>query len=234
MRECRNLKDMFVAYVYGDLPADDMRVVRLHAELCDDCRREIAALKRTLSLIPADVPDLTDEERLRIMWSVKGAVKAGRKAEVRSTLAGKLIWGFAGASLIVAVFLGGASLGRWLAPPKVKQMTKYVPAKQKPESQTPTSVEVPTFVEQPTHVGPPIIPILMASEPPRRDWPQPVFRGNERERMSGEDEQLILSPNSANENLQIIPDLTLPLLTHEPTIDESKHIAEPSIVEPSE
>ncbi len=125
MKECRKISDLLGAYVYGDLALDEMRRVRTHADTCDACRIEVEALRRTVALVPSDLPKLTDEERLRVTWAVKGAVRAKSEASRLRVFAFAAIKGFAIVMVVGSAFGFGALYGVRAKPAKV--IVKYVP-----------------------------------------------------------------------------------------------------------
>ena len=94
------------AYLYGDLAPDEMRELRVHAQDCVLCREDLATRGRVVSSLPDASPALSDTDRQRIAWSVKGAI---RKREVRTRpLALRLAPAFALAAAVLAVgFLAG-------------------------------------------------------------------------------------------------------------------------------
>jgi anti-sigma factor RsiW len=73
--KCKQAQDLIGAYIYGDLAAEEMRDLRVHTQDCALCREDLASRGRIISALDDTVPMLTDEERLRIAWSVKGAVR---------------------------------------------------------------------------------------------------------------------------------------------------------------
>ena len=72
--KCRQVRDLMGAYLYGDLAPEEMRDLRVHAQDCALCREDLATRGRVVSALDDEAPILTDEERQRIAWSVKGAV----------------------------------------------------------------------------------------------------------------------------------------------------------------
>lgn len=74
--KCKAARELMGAYLYDDLPADEMRELRLHAQTCDECIEDLRSRGAVVSSLRDDMPVLSDEERQRIVWSVKGAVKA--------------------------------------------------------------------------------------------------------------------------------------------------------------
>jgi len=73
--KCRQAQDLIGAYIYGDLAAEEMRDLRIHTQDCALCREDLASRGRIVSSLDDAVPMLTDEEKQRIAWSVKGAVR---------------------------------------------------------------------------------------------------------------------------------------------------------------
>lgn len=104
--KCRQVKELAGAYIYGDLAPEEMRDIRLHARNCDACREDLAARARVISSIDDTVPELTDEEKQRIMWSVKGAVYT------KNTAQRTFILRLAPALGLAAVLLLGFGIGK--------------------------------------------------------------------------------------------------------------------------
>jgi len=69
------------AYLYGDLAPEEMRDLRVHAQDCVLCREDLATRGRVVSSLSDEAPSLSDADRQRIAWSVKGAI---RKQQARS------------------------------------------------------------------------------------------------------------------------------------------------------
>lgn len=105
--KCRQAQELMGAYLYGDLSPGEMRDLRLHALECAVCREDLAARGRVVSSLSDATPKLTDEERQRIAWSVKGAVTRRRFEErpMIVRLAPAVV-------LAVAVLVAGFALGR--------------------------------------------------------------------------------------------------------------------------
>jgi len=78
--ECKRIQELVGAYLYGDLAPEEMMSVRLHAQQCASCREDIESRGRIVSALPNVVPELSDQERMQIAWSVKGAVRRSRPA----------------------------------------------------------------------------------------------------------------------------------------------------------
>ena len=83
--KCKNVQELMGAYLYGDLAPSEMKDFRLHAQDCERCREDVRTRGLVIDAIASTVPSLNDEDRQRIMWSVKGAIRA-REREERSVL----------------------------------------------------------------------------------------------------------------------------------------------------
>lgn len=177
MGTCKKIAGMIGAYIYGDLTPDEMRYVRLHAEECRECSQEIEARIKAIALVPTDIPTLTDKERQRVAWTVKGAVRARQERRGFRLLRPTFAQGFALASLLVAAFAGGAILGYSKIPPKV--IVKHVPA----ENQSPAEGKTERIVESPVPKqtpSPAKLPtnVTVAVQPFVRYPIQETYRGN--------------------------------------------------------
>lgn len=113
---CNKIADLLGAYVYGDLSPEEMRCVRTHVDACGACAKDLETRTRVVGLIPKELPTLSDAERQRVMWSVKGAVKVKEQPKVLRLNTRVLVQGFAVAAVVVAAFLAGATFG-----PKAEQ-----------------------------------------------------------------------------------------------------------------
>ncbi|NLN76493.1 MAG: hypothetical protein GX139_09290 [Armatimonadetes bacterium] len=71
---CRQARELMGAYLYGDLAPEQMREVRVHAKDCRACRADLLSRGRVVSSLNDATPTLSDMDRQRIAWSVKGAV----------------------------------------------------------------------------------------------------------------------------------------------------------------
>jgi len=114
------------AYLYGDLGPSEMRELRLHTQECTACRDDLASQGQVISALSDSIPVLSDQERERIMWSVKGAI-GKRETERRP-----LMLRFAPAISLAAVLLVGIGIGRLIdfrgshPSPDAKQRTAHV------------------------------------------------------------------------------------------------------------
>lgn len=181
MSECRRIIDLMGAYVYGDLTPEETRMVDSHVTECRSCWEELEARARAVQLVPNDIPALTDDERLRVMWSVKGALRSEHGEKRLPTFKRVPVLGFAAAVVIIAAFATGAIFGLRSKPPKV--IVKRVPVtKERQVTPAPpaTPVEAPDRVADTS--GPSINqPIIrpgneIAVQPPSRDNMPDIYR----------------------------------------------------------
>jgi hypothetical protein len=109
--KCRQAQELMGAYLYGDLAPEEMRDLRTHAQDCVLCREDLATRGRVVSSLDDSPPTLSDDDRQRIAWSVKGAI---RKQQTRSRpLALRLAPTFAlAAAVLAAGFLAGKITNR--------------------------------------------------------------------------------------------------------------------------
>jgi len=142
MKSCRKISKMIGAYIYGDLTPEEMKNVRLNAAQCQTCADEIAAQSRTISIIPSEIPHLTDEERMQVAWTVKGAIRAKQQAGVKPSFARMITGTLATAVLIGAAFVGGIAYQKHYGPAKVK-LIKQVIVKEVPAKPSETQTEQP-------------------------------------------------------------------------------------------
>lgn len=205
MGTCKKIAGMIGAYVYGDLSPDEMRCVRLHAEECSKCSREIEDRIRTIALIPTDTPTLTDEERQRVVWTVKGAIRAKNERRRFSLFRPTFAQGIVLTTLLAAAFAGGAMLGYSKIHPKVivKQVTAE---KQQPAENPDKRVAADTA---PKPVSKPLIhtqrPIGMsvAVQPFVRYPMQEIYRGSiDRESQKQEDASASILGDKSSESAQ--------------------------------
>lgn len=73
--KCKETQELMGAYLYGDLTPDEMRGVREHTQGCNSCREDVESRGRVVASLDGTAPELTDEERMRISWAVKGAIR---------------------------------------------------------------------------------------------------------------------------------------------------------------
>lgn len=102
--KCDQIRDLMGAFLYGDLSADEMREVRAHAQGCGECKRDLEARTGVVAAISDRAPALTDAERQRIAWAVRGAVS---RAPVREPTGRRWLPAFGLAMALVA----GIALG---------------------------------------------------------------------------------------------------------------------------
>lgn len=105
--KCREAQELMGAYLYGDLASEEMHELRIHAQDCALCREDLATRGRVISSLSDAAPVLSDTDRQRIAWSVKGAVrrKQARPRPLALRLAPALM-------LATAVLVAGFFAGR--------------------------------------------------------------------------------------------------------------------------
>jgi len=103
--KCRQIQDMMGAYLYGDLSPSDMREVRLHTQTCAQCREDLESRGRVVSAISNVAPNLTDEDRQSIAWTVKGALRHAESARRQVHLR------WAPAFAVAALLIAGVAVG---------------------------------------------------------------------------------------------------------------------------
>lgn len=72
--KCKQAEELMGAYLYGDLAPEEMHSLRMHAQDCTLCREDLATRGRVISALSDATPELSDADRQRISWSVKGAL----------------------------------------------------------------------------------------------------------------------------------------------------------------
>lgn len=127
MSDCKKIVDLLGAYVYGDLSPEEMRRVRLHVKDCEKCSGELAERSLVVKLIPSELPKLSDEERMRIAWTVKGAVRTKEESKRFFLFTPMFMRGMAFAATIVVAFAAGKIYGTKTTPVRVVTEIKRVP-----------------------------------------------------------------------------------------------------------
>lgn len=110
MNICHKTRAFMGAYLYGDMQPDEMREIRIHLETCDECRAEMQCQSDTISRIPDESPSLSAEDRAKILWSVKGAMR-GQNAMRHTTPFRRAAWAFGAVAAVAVVFAAGAVVG---------------------------------------------------------------------------------------------------------------------------
>ncbi len=101
--KCKQVQELAGAYLYGDLAPQEMRAVRMHAQQCQTCREDFRTRGAVAASIPNSAPELTEEDRQRIMWSVKGAIKAQPPARMLFGFRFSPVYVLAAAAVVVIV-----------------------------------------------------------------------------------------------------------------------------------
>ena len=126
------------AYLYGDLSPEEMREVRLHTQVCDRCRVDLEERGRVVASLGDAVPELTDQEKARIAWTVKGALRDN----VAPRTGFRLKWGSALAAAVLAV--AGLAVGAHVLIRQPSPPTAPEPRVDRELSRAVTVEEVPT------------------------------------------------------------------------------------------
>lgn len=63
-RECRELREHASAYLESDLPEDEKERIRVHLEMCADCRTFTDTLRETISML-GSLPTRTAPSELK-------------------------------------------------------------------------------------------------------------------------------------------------------------------------
>lgn len=120
--KCRQARDLIGAYLYGDLAPEEMRDLRVHAQECAVCREDLASRGRIVSSLDDTIPTLTEEEKQRVAWSVRGAV---RKEQLRrKPLGRRLVPAFALAGVLIAAITVGRFVVMRSGHPATAKMAK--------------------------------------------------------------------------------------------------------------
>ncbi len=67
--DCKNLKEMIMPYLYGELEKSQSNLVEEHLSACRNCRREINELKGARALLDRKEAPLPSEETLKAIVS---------------------------------------------------------------------------------------------------------------------------------------------------------------------
>jgi len=79
--KCDQIRELMGAFLYGDLSPDEMREVRAHAQACGDCKQDLETRTSVVTAIGGKAPALSDSERQRVAWAVRGAVSRASEPE---------------------------------------------------------------------------------------------------------------------------------------------------------
>lgn len=105
------------AYLYGDLEPEDMRDIRLHAQVCDKCRADLESRGQVISSLSAQAPVLQDHDKQRIARNVKEAITGLDHEDIRLNRTNEPDTGLwwlrpASAVAIAGFLLAGFAIGR--------------------------------------------------------------------------------------------------------------------------
>lgn len=141
--KCKQVRELAGPYLYGDLTPEEMKQVRLHTQECECCRNEIRTQGAVLSAIPADGPELTDEDRQRIAWTVKGAIRASEQERQTSRFRFPLAYALAGAVVITMIAI--QVVGTMRHQPRISEANVIITEVTKPKPKNNSHVDKPEF-----------------------------------------------------------------------------------------
>lgn len=120
--DCRAVEEKLSAYLDGQLPAGELKLIAMHLNECSACRAELSSLERTVELVSSlEAPTAPPELVTRIMARVNevaGAQTAGRTGRMRSqTLVQRALerfrsWRLSGVAAVAVVLLLAVVVGR--------------------------------------------------------------------------------------------------------------------------
>lgn len=105
MRECDRLRERLSEYAVGRLRGRGRARVADHVRVCDECRRELAALERTGSML--DAVGL-EEAPVRTRDGVRQSILARKRVRPRARL--RWAWGMAVGVVVLALVGFGVTL----------------------------------------------------------------------------------------------------------------------------
>lgn len=115
--KCRQVRKLMGAYLYGDLEPEEMRDIRLHVQVCDECRADMESRGLVISSLNAQAPVLNDHDKQHIARSVKEAVAGSGREDInlnRANEPGTSLWRWRAASAVALAgfVLAGFAIGR--------------------------------------------------------------------------------------------------------------------------
>lgn len=81
LSKCENVMELMALYHYGELTGSKASLVEAHLAVCEDCRYELAAMRRTLGLISPELPAQADVMKARA--GVMRRIGRGRPGALR-------------------------------------------------------------------------------------------------------------------------------------------------------
>ena len=120
--KCKRTRELMGGYLYGDLAPDEMKQVRLHTQDCTACREDLAGRGGVVSALGDVAPQLSEEDRQQITWSVKGAISA--QARERRTLGIRLAPTLGLATVLLVGFAVGALVSSRVGKPPPARAAK--------------------------------------------------------------------------------------------------------------
>lgn len=154
---CKQTSKLMGAYIYGDLPPEQMQEVRTHANECTRCREDLSSRKAAVAAIPGQVPELTDAEKQRIEWFVKGALSRQSEHPRVSRWMVPALGGAAAvaAGLAIAVLLASGGTKPIPVRPEKSSASKAVAKVRREPSEHPTAESAETARVKKPQSGPP-------------------------------------------------------------------------------
>lgn len=143
--KCKQVRELAGPYLYGDLTPEEMKQVRLHTQECECCRNEIRSQGAVISAIPAEAPELTDEDRQRIAWTVKGAIWAGEQERQTSRFRFPLAYALAGAVVIAMIAI--QVKGIMHKQPRIPESNVVITEVTKPKPKNNSNVDKPELTK---------------------------------------------------------------------------------------
>ena len=100
---CKYVRNLMGAYIYGDLSPEDMRIVRMHTQDCASCKADLTSRGSVISSINHTTPGLNDNDRQRILWRTNDAINNTSHRQPKL----KLIPAFAVLGMLIAGYIIG-------------------------------------------------------------------------------------------------------------------------------
>ncbi|MEN6356917.1 MAG: zf-HC2 domain-containing protein [Armatimonadota bacterium] len=115
--KCRQVRKLMGAYLYGDLEPEDMRDIRLHTQVCEQCRADLESRGMVVSSLNAQAPVLDDQDKQQLARSVKKAIDESGRDNLglnRANEPGAALWWWRPASAVALAgfVLAGFAIGR--------------------------------------------------------------------------------------------------------------------------
>lgn len=79
---CKEVKKLMGAYIFGDLEPQDMKLVRLHAKDCPVCYQDLISRTEVSINLGASTPTLSDEDKLMIVRGVRNRIQIDETSNI--------------------------------------------------------------------------------------------------------------------------------------------------------